>query len=79
MFIDKLYLVDNGVLVALVISISMLATIVIAKLIGSILPLLAEKCHLDPAVVASPFITTIVDVLSLTIYCAFAIALLGAL
>ena len=79
MFIDRLYLVDNGTLVAFVISISMLATIVIAKLIGSILPLLAEKCRLDPAVVASPFITTMVDVLSLTIYCAFAIAMLGSL
>ena len=79
MFIDRLYLVDNGTLVAFVISISMFATIVIAKLIGSILPLLAEKCRLDPAVVASPFITTMVDVLSLTIYCAFAIAMLGSL
>ena len=79
MLIDQLYKVDNGTLVAFVISISMLATIVIAKLIGSILPLLAEKCRLDPAVVASPFITTMVDVLSLTIYCAFAIAMLGSL
>jgi magnesium transporter len=79
MLIDKLYLVDNGALVGLVISISMLATIIIAKLIGSVLPLLAQKCRLDPAVVASPFITTMVDVLSLTIYCAFAVAMLGTL
>ncbi len=79
MLIDKLYLVDNGALVGFVISISMLATIIIAKLIGAILPLLAQKCRLDPAVVASPFITTMVDVLSLTIYCAFAVALLGTL
>ena len=79
MLIDKLYLVDNGTLVGLVISLSMLATIIIAKLIGSILPLLAQKCRLDPAVVASPVITTMVDVLSLTIYCAFAVAMLGTL
>ena len=79
MFIDKLYLVDNGTIVAFVISLSMLATIIIAKLIGAILPLLAQKCRLDPAVVASPFITTMVDVLSLTIYCAFAVAMLGTL
>ena len=79
MLIDKLYLVDNGALVGFVISISMLATIIIAKLIGSVLPLLAQKCRLDPAVVASPFITTMVDVLSLTIYCAFAVAMLGTL
>lgn len=79
LFIDKLYLVQNGTVVAAVISLSMLATIVLAKLIGSMLPLLAKKCKLDPAVVASPFITTIVDVLSLTIYCAFAVSMLGTL
>ena len=45
-------------------------------LIGCTLPLLAKKCRLDPAVVASPFITTIVDALSLIIYCSIAIALL---
>lgn len=77
LLVDKLYAVANGTLVAAVISLSMLATVVLAKLIGAMLPLLAKKCRLDPAVVASPFITTMVDVLSLTIYCAFAIALLG--
>ena len=77
--IDKLYAVENGMLVALVICLSMFATVLLAKLIGAMLPLLAKKCHLDPAVVASPFITTIVDVLSLTIYCAVAVALLGTL
>ena len=79
MLVDKLYAVPNGALVGLVISVSMFATILIAKLIGSMLPLLAKKAKLDPAVVASPFITTIVDVLSLTIYCAFAVAMLGTL
>ena len=74
----KVMLIDKaGTLVAFVISISMFATILIAKLIGSMLPLLAKKIRLDPAVVASPFITTIVDVLSLTIYCAFAVAFLA--
>lgn len=77
LLVDKLYAVANGTLVAAVISLSMLATVVLAKLIGAMLPLLAKKCRLDPAVVASPFITTMVDVLSLTIYCAFAITLLG--
>ena len=79
MFIDKLYVVDNGVLVAFVISLSLFVTVLIAKLIGALLPLLAKKCRLDPAVVASPFITTIVDVLSLTVYCAFAVHLLSGL
>jgi magnesium transporter len=79
LIVDSLWQIENGLLVGLVICISMLITIIIAKLIGAILPLLAKKLHLDPAVVASPFITTIVDVLCLTIYCWVAIALLGTL
>ena len=79
LFIDRLYAVQNGAIVALVISLSMFVTILFAKLIGALLPLLAKKIKLDPAVVASPFITTLVDVLSLTIYCAFAVTILGAL
>lgn len=79
MLIDGLYKMDNGTLVAAVICLAMFVTILIAKLIGAILPLLAKKLHLDPAVVASPFITTIVDVLSLTVYCFFAVTLLGSL
>lgn len=78
-FIDGLYAVANGALVAFVISLSMLVTILFAKLIGALLPLLAKKIRLDPAVVASPFITTIVDVLSLTVYCLFAVSILGTL
>ncbi len=79
MLVDGLYAVEQGALIAFVISFSMLITIVIAKLIGAMLPLLAKKCRLDPAVVAGPFITTIVDVVSLTVYCAFAIWFLGAI
>ena len=77
--IDALWKVQNGMWVALVICVSLFVTVFFAKLIGAVLPLLAKKCKLDPAVVASPFITTIVDVLSLTIYCAFAIIILGRL
>ena len=79
MAIDRLYAVSGGMWVALVICISMFATVVLAKMIGAMLPLLAKKCRLDPAVVASPFITTIVDELSLSIYCAFAVTILGSL
>ena len=79
MLIDKLYVYEGGGVVALAICISLFATVLIAKLIGGMLPLLAQKCHLDPAVVASPFITTIVDVLSLTIYCAVSLTLLSGL
>ena len=43
-------------------------TVIIAKIIGCTLPLLAGKIGLDPAVMASPFITTVVDALSLIVY-----------
>ena len=78
MLVDGLYQMNNGTLVAIVICLSMFVTILAAKLIGALLPLFAKKCKLDPAVVASPFITTIIDVLSLTVYCLFAVWLLGA-
>ncbi len=60
-----------------VISIVLMFTVIIAKLVGCTLPMLAKKCHLDPAVVASPFITTIVDATSLILYCLLAIAILA--
>lgn len=76
MLIDNLY---NPISwqIALVVSTVLLITIVIAKFIGCILPLLAKKIKLDPAVMASPFITTIVDALSLVIYCVVAITILA--
>lgn len=62
--------------IALVVSCVLFLTIILAKLIGCMLPLFAKKCKLDPAVMASPFITTIVDALSLLIYCSVAIAVI---
>ncbi|MBP3581169.1 MAG: magnesium transporter, partial [Clostridia bacterium] len=59
-----------------VVSISLFVTICVAKLIGCFLPLLAKKIRLDPTVVANPFITTIVDILSLLVFCIISIALL---
>jgi len=81
----KLQLVDRILMnnpevtltVSLVISLTLVCTVFCAKVVGCSLPLLAEKAGLDPAVMASPFITTIVDVLSLVIYFRFATALLG--
>ena len=76
--IDKLILgYDYSVMISIVICVSMVITIIIAKIVGSCLPLLAKKLHLDPAVVASPFITTIVDVVSLLVYCNISMMLLG--
>ena len=77
--IDKLIFgYDYTVLVSLAVSLALFGTVFIAKFVGAVLPLLAKKIHLDPAVVASPFITTIVDVLSLIVYCSISIAILGA-
>ena len=64
------------VLQAVTICLTMMFTVMIAKFVGCTLPLLAKKARLDPAVMASPFITTIVDVLSLLIYFSFATAIL---
>lgn len=70
----KLMLFDHLTLaVALVVSVSLALTVLIAKIVGCMLPILAKKIGFDPAVMASPFITTIVDALSLLIY--FAIAM----
>ncbi|MBQ8611789.1 MAG: magnesium transporter [Oscillospiraceae bacterium] len=74
----KLMLLDRlTVTVAAVVSLTLLFTIVVAKLVGGVLPMLAKKLKLDPAVMASPFITTIVDAVSLLIYFRFASLLLG--
>lgn len=58
--------------IALVVSITMIAAVVFAKVMGSILPVIAKKIGFDPAVMSSPFISTIVDAVTLIIY--FAIA-----
>lgn len=78
MFIDGFLFKTEGVTVmsSLVISLVMFLTIVLSKLVGCALPLIAKKCKLDPAVMASPFITTIIDIFSLLIYCQLALALL---
>lgn len=69
-FIDRLLLgnPEITVIVALAVSISLCLTIVLAKLIGALLPILAKRLGFDPAVMASPFITTLVDAASLLIY-----------
>ena len=53
---------------AVVISCSLMGTVIMAKLVGCILPLLAKKVNLDPAIMASPLITTLVDTFSILIY-----------
>jgi len=65
----KLMLFDRtGIMVALVVCLTLIASVMIAKTVGCMLPMLARRLGFDPAVMASPFITTIVDVLSLLVY-----------
>lgn len=65
----KLMLIDKvGLMVALTVCTTMIITIVCAKFVGSTLPILAKRVGFDPAVMASPFITTIVDAISLIVY-----------
>ena len=68
--VDRLVLgnPDVSMMVALAVAVSLALTIVFAKLIGAALPILAKKLGFDPAVMASPFITTLVDAASLLIY-----------
>ncbi len=60
--------VQNNIVIALIISITAFFAVVFAKIIGTILPIGAKRIGLDPAVMASPFITTIVDTVTLIIY-----------
>ena len=57
-----------GTMVALTVSLSLFVTVVVAKCIGCALPIVARRCGFDPAVMASPFITTIVDAISLVVF-----------
>ena len=77
--IDRLLFRFDGytVILSAVVSLALFCTVVIAKLVGCLLPLGVKKVGLDPAAVASPFITTIVDAVSLIIFCGLAIAILG--
>ena len=78
MLVDHMLLKSESVTtwVALVVSLSMAVTVFLAKLVGGTLPLLAKKLGFDPAVMASPIITTIVDFLSLLVYFTFATTIL---
>ena len=71
LFIDR---VETGV--AVVVCSTLVLTVLVAKLVGCVLPLAAKRIGFDPAVMASPFITTIVDALSLLIYFQIACAVL---
>ena len=81
----KIWLVDHllfgnediTIMVNLVVCLALALTVIIAKIVGGVLPIAAKACHADPAVMASPFITTIVDAVSLLVYFLFAKSMLG--
>ena len=75
-FIKMLILHQGTVLIIMVVSLALFCAVVVAKFIGCVLPMLASKVGFDPAVMSSPFITTIVDALSLLLYVNLAIAIL---
>ena len=81
LLIDRLLLGNDDVTytIALVVSLTLLITVIVAKFVGCILPVLAKRLGFDPAVMASPFITTIVDALSLLIYFQIATSMIAGL
>jgi magnesium transporter len=75
--IVRLYLMGSDITLALTVSITLLVTVILAKSFGSMLPLIAKGVGIDPALMASPLITTIVDAGSLVVYFSVARILLG--
>jgi magnesium transporter len=74
----KLLVIDRVTMqVAMIVCLTLVVTVLVAKLVGCILPMVAKKIGFDPAVMASPFITTIVDAVSLIIYFQIATRMLG--
>ena len=64
----RIFLVYHDMKLAVVIGLSLISTVILSKLIGCVLPLAAKKVHLDPAIMAAPLITTLVDTCSIIIY-----------
>ncbi len=76
-FLRLYFFTSAGFMVSLTVCASLFFTIVLAKVVGGILPIISKKLNLDPAIMASPLITTIVDAFALIVYFAFAKLLLG--
>lgn len=76
-FLKMLLLRQGGILIGLTVSLALFCAVIVAKIIGCILPMVAQKIGFDPAVMSSPFITTIVDAVALLIYVNLATLILG--
>ena len=75
----RIWIMNRDPMVALVVSLTLVVAVVAAKLVGCALPMLADKIGLDPVVMASPLITTIVDAMALIVFFNTALLLLPAL
>ncbi|KLU74833.1 magnesium transporter [Clostridium botulinum] len=76
-FIRIYYLDKVNIFIALTVCISLFFTVILAKFVGGMLPIIAQKLKVDPAIMASPLITTMVDAVALIIYFSMATTLLG--
>lgn len=76
-FVRIYYLEKTDLYISLVVCISLLFTVILAKVVGSTLPIIAKKLKLDPAIMAGPLITTVVDAAALLVYFATASWILG--
>lgn len=73
----RIWLQYQDLQLAIVIGLTLIATVVLAKTLGCLLPLLAKRLKLDPAIMASPLITTLVDIFSILLYFQIATAIMG--
>lgn len=76
-FLRIYYLEGYTIQIALIVAVTLFFVVIIAKLIGCMLPIIAKRIGLDPAIMASPMITTIVDAISLMLYFTLAVWILG--
>ena len=67
-FLRIYYIEKTDLLVAVTVSITLLCTVILSKVVGGALPIIAKKLKLDPAIMAGPLITTVVDAVALIIY-----------
>lgn len=75
-FIRLIFIYPNKIMIAVVVSLTMFLIVIMAKIIGGLLPLLAKKLKIDPAIMAAPLITTVVDAAALIVYFKIATLLL---
>ena len=75
----RIWIMYGDLKIAILIALTLLAAVVIAKLIGCMLPLGVQKVGLDPAIIASPFITTLVDACVITVYFSIAVQMFATL